>query len=33
MERAWQDAGIEAIGSRRMSLGGGLVMWGQKRAP
>ena len=33
MERAWQDAGIEAVGSRRMSLGGGLVMWGQKRAP
>ena len=33
MERAWQDAGIESIGSRRMSLGGGLVMWGQKRAP
>ena len=32
MERAWQDAGIEAIGSRRMSLGGGLVMWGQKSA-
>jgi demethylmenaquinone methyltransferase / 2-methoxy-6-polyprenyl-1,4-benzoquinol methylase len=33
MQNAWREAGIEAIGSRRMSLGGGLVMWGQKRAP
>jgi demethylmenaquinone methyltransferase/2-methoxy-6-polyprenyl-1,4-benzoquinol methylase len=28
--QAWQDAGIEGVTSRRMSLGGGLVMWGRK---
>lgn len=28
---AWRDAGIEEIGYRRMSLGGGLVMWGRKK--
>lgn len=29
--KAWSQAGIDAIGIRRMSLGGGLVMWGEKR--
>jgi demethylmenaquinone methyltransferase/2-methoxy-6-polyprenyl-1,4-benzoquinol methylase len=28
--RIWQDAGIEGVRARRMSLGGGLVMWGTK---
>jgi demethylmenaquinone methyltransferase / 2-methoxy-6-polyprenyl-1,4-benzoquinol methylase len=28
--RAWQDAGITDVGTRVMSLGGGLVMWGTK---
>jgi demethylmenaquinone methyltransferase/2-methoxy-6-polyprenyl-1,4-benzoquinol methylase len=32
MQDAWRAAGIEAIGSRSMSLGGGLVMWGRRRA-
>jgi demethylmenaquinone methyltransferase/2-methoxy-6-polyprenyl-1,4-benzoquinol methylase len=27
----WRDAGIESVQARRMSLGGGLVMWGCKR--
>ena len=27
---AWRDAGVEAVGTRVMSLGGGLVMWGRK---
>jgi demethylmenaquinone methyltransferase / 2-methoxy-6-polyprenyl-1,4-benzoquinol methylase len=27
--RAWHDAGIEDVGLRRMSLGGGIVMWGR----
>ncbi len=31
MQDAWRAAGIEAIGSRPMSLGGGLVMWGRRR--
>lgn len=26
----WREAGIEHVGLRRMSLGGGLVMWGRK---
>ncbi len=30
--RAWNAAGITAVGTRRMSLGGGLVMWGRKAA-
>ena len=30
--RAWEAAGIEEVGVRTMSLGGGLVMWG-RRAP
>jgi demethylmenaquinone methyltransferase / 2-methoxy-6-polyprenyl-1,4-benzoquinol methylase len=29
---AWQAAGMTDIGYRAMSLGGGLVMWGTKRA-
>ncbi len=28
--RAWEAAGIEAVGVRTMSLGGGLVMWGRR---
>lgn len=28
--QAWQDAGIEDVSVRRMSLGGGLVMWGRR---
>jgi demethylmenaquinone methyltransferase/2-methoxy-6-polyprenyl-1,4-benzoquinol methylase len=28
---AWRDAGIDDVGVRRMSLGGGLVMWGTRR--
>lgn len=27
----WEQAGIEGVGVRRMSLGGGVVMWGTKR--
>jgi demethylmenaquinone methyltransferase / 2-methoxy-6-polyprenyl-1,4-benzoquinol methylase len=30
--QAWRDAGIDDVAVRRMSLGGGLVMWG-RRAP
>ena len=30
---AWEEAGLEHVGHRLMSLGGGLVMWGRKRAP
>lgn len=30
--QAWNRAGIEAVGTRLMSLGGGLVMWGSKRS-
>ena len=26
----WRSAGIDGVQSRRMSLGGGLVMWGRK---
>lgn len=29
---AWHEAGLDGVGTRRMSLGGGLVMWG-RRAP
>lgn len=29
--RAWERAGIEHVTVRRMSLGGGLVMWGRRR--
>ncbi len=28
----WHDAGVADVRTRRMSLGGGLVMWGRKRA-
>ena len=28
--RAWREAGLESVTVRRMSLGGGLVMWGRK---
>jgi hypothetical protein len=28
----WRDAGLEDVQVRRMSLGGGLVVWG-RRAP
>jgi demethylmenaquinone methyltransferase/2-methoxy-6-polyprenyl-1,4-benzoquinol methylase len=31
-ERAWRQAGIDGVGVRRMSLGGGLVMWGRRSA-
>ena len=27
---AWKDAGIEQVGNRPMSLGGGLIMWGRR---
>jgi len=30
--RAWQEAGLEDVEVRRMSLGGGVVMWGRKSA-
>jgi demethylmenaquinone methyltransferase/2-methoxy-6-polyprenyl-1,4-benzoquinol methylase len=29
---AWQRAGLDDVGVREMSLGGGLVMWGRRRA-
>jgi demethylmenaquinone methyltransferase/2-methoxy-6-polyprenyl-1,4-benzoquinol methylase len=29
-EQAWRDAGFTAVGTRLMSLGGGLVMWGTR---
>ncbi|MGD0082096.1 MAG: class I SAM-dependent methyltransferase [Acidimicrobiales bacterium] len=28
--KAWRDAGFHEVGVRRMSLGGGLVMWGRR---
>ena len=30
---AWEAAGLTEVGVRRMSRGGGLVMWGRRRAP
>jgi demethylmenaquinone methyltransferase/2-methoxy-6-polyprenyl-1,4-benzoquinol methylase len=30
--QAWKDAGLSNVGTRAMSLGGGLVMWAQKPA-
>jgi demethylmenaquinone methyltransferase/2-methoxy-6-polyprenyl-1,4-benzoquinol methylase len=30
MQDAWRAAGLESISCRRMSLGGGLIMWGRK---
>jgi len=32
VEAAWAAAGITDVGLRRMSLGGGLIMWGRKTA-
>jgi len=29
---AWEKAGLVDVGLRRMSLGGGLVMWGRRRS-
>jgi demethylmenaquinone methyltransferase/2-methoxy-6-polyprenyl-1,4-benzoquinol methylase len=29
----WRDAGIEDVRARRMSLGGGVVVWGRRAAP
>jgi demethylmenaquinone methyltransferase / 2-methoxy-6-polyprenyl-1,4-benzoquinol methylase len=29
--RAWRDAGVEDVRLRRMSLGGGIVIWGRKQ--
>jgi len=29
---AWRKAGIDEVATRRMSLGGGLVMWGRRKA-
>jgi demethylmenaquinone methyltransferase/2-methoxy-6-polyprenyl-1,4-benzoquinol methylase len=29
--QAWRDAGIDDVGTRTMSLGGGIVMWGTRR--
>jgi hypothetical protein len=28
----WRDAGIADVRSRRLSLGGGVVMWGRREA-
>jgi demethylmenaquinone methyltransferase / 2-methoxy-6-polyprenyl-1,4-benzoquinol methylase len=28
--KAWKDAGIDDVGTRPMSLGGGLIMWGRR---
>ena len=28
---AWKDAGIDDVGTKAMSLGGGLIMWGRRR--
>jgi demethylmenaquinone methyltransferase/2-methoxy-6-polyprenyl-1,4-benzoquinol methylase len=30
LEQAWRDAGLTNVGVRRMSLGGGIVMWANK---
>jgi demethylmenaquinone methyltransferase/2-methoxy-6-polyprenyl-1,4-benzoquinol methylase len=29
----WREAGVEAVQARRMSLGGGVVIWGERAAP
>jgi demethylmenaquinone methyltransferase/2-methoxy-6-polyprenyl-1,4-benzoquinol methylase len=29
---AWRDAGIEDVRARRLSVGGGLVVWGRRAA-
>lgn len=31
LARIWEEAGLTEVGAARMSLGGGLVMWGRKR--
>jgi demethylmenaquinone methyltransferase/2-methoxy-6-polyprenyl-1,4-benzoquinol methylase len=31
LREMWADAGIDAVGVRRMSLGGGVVMWGVRQ--
>lgn len=31
LEALWSDAGIDDVRSRRLSFGGGLVMWGRRR--
>jgi hypothetical protein len=28
----WRDAGVDDVSVRRMSLGGGVVLWGTRRA-
>jgi demethylmenaquinone methyltransferase / 2-methoxy-6-polyprenyl-1,4-benzoquinol methylase len=30
LERLWRDAGIADVGTRRLSLGGGIVVWGTR---
>jgi demethylmenaquinone methyltransferase/2-methoxy-6-polyprenyl-1,4-benzoquinol methylase len=30
MEELWRDAGIRDVRSRRMSLGGGMIVWGTR---
>src|SRR5437868_3240528 len=30
LERAWRDAGIRDVQTKRLSLGGGFVMWGAR---
>jgi demethylmenaquinone methyltransferase/2-methoxy-6-polyprenyl-1,4-benzoquinol methylase len=32
LARIWEEAGLVDVGAARMSLGGGLVMWGRKKA-
>jgi demethylmenaquinone methyltransferase/2-methoxy-6-polyprenyl-1,4-benzoquinol methylase len=32
LARTWEDAGLTDVGAARLSLGGGLVMWGRKKA-
>jgi len=32
LEQAWRDAGVEDVRTQRLSLGGGVVTWGHKKA-
>ncbi len=32
LEHAWRDAGVDSVQTRRLSLGGGVVTWGHKKA-
>ena len=32
LERLWRDAGLRGVRTKRMSLGGGVITWGRKRA-